>query len=180
MHPTNDIKYHLFQLQRKHVSQIIKAAEHSYINTTLTENKGNSKEIYNIWNNLLGHNMPLPLPAYTNPATLVQSFNNFFTDKVNKIMAIMDDRNKNTLMVPAHLLKLDEQSTSTLTCFRDMTEDAIKNIIMQSPSKSCDLDPLPTTLLKECIDVLSPIITEIVNCLLRLGSASKALKVAHV
>ena len=95
-------------------------------------------------------------------------------------MAIIDDRNKHTLMVPAHLLELDEQSTYTLTCFRDMTEDKIKNIIMHSLSKSCDLDPLPTTLLTACIDVLVPIITEMVNFSLRLGSVSKTLKVAHV
>ena len=79
-----------------------------------------------------------------------------------------------------NLLALDEQSTSILTCFKDMTEDEIKNIIMHSLSKSCKFDLLPTTLLKTCIDALAPIITEIVNCSLRLGSASKALKVAHV
>ena len=82
-------------MQRKHVSQIINAADHSFINATLTENKGNS-QFYNIFNNLLGHNIPLPLPDYTNPATLAQSFNNFFTDKIDKIMANIDDRNKNT------------------------------------------------------------------------------------
>ena len=60
--------------------------------------------------------MLLPLPDYTNPATLAQSFNIFFTDKIDKIMAIIDDQNKNTLMVAAHLLELDGQSTSTLTC----------------------------------------------------------------
>ena len=61
-----------------------------------------------------------------------------------------------------------------------MTEDDIKNIIMHSLSKSWDLDPLPTTLLKACLDVLALIITEIVNCSLRLGLASKALKMTHV
>ena len=74
------------------------------------------------------------------------------------------------LTVLAHLLELDEQSTSTLTCFRNMTEDKIKNILMCSPSISCDLDPLPSTLLKAYTDVLAPIITEIVNYSLRLGS----------
>ena len=157
--PIDVTKYHLFKLQIKHVSQIIKTADCSYLDTTLTENKDNSKEIYSICNNLLGYNMPLPLPDYTNPAKLAQSFNNFFTDKIDKIMAVIDNRNKNTLTVLAHLWELDEQSTSTLTCFRDMTEDEIKKIIMHSPSKSCDLDLLPTILLKACIDDLAPIIT---------------------
>ena len=124
--------------------------------------------------------MLLPHPDYTNPATLAQSFNDFFTDKIDKIMAVIEDRNKNTFMIPSYVLELNEQSESTLTCFRIMTEDNIKNVIMHFPSKCCDLDPLPTTLCKACIDVLAPIITDIVNCLLRLGSVSKALKMAHV
>ena len=124
--------------------------------------------------------MLLPLPDYTNPATLAQSFDDFFTDKIDKIMAVIEDRNKNTFMIPSYVLELGEQSASTLTCFRNITEDEIKNVIMHSPSKSCDLDPLPTTLLKACIDVLALIITDIANCSLRLGSVSKALKMAHV
>ena len=43
----------------------------------LQRNKGNSKEIYKICNNLLGCNMLLPLADYTNRATLAQSFNEF-------------------------------------------------------------------------------------------------------
>ena len=108
--------------------------------------------------------MPLPLPDYTNPATLMQSFNKFFTDKIVNIKAIIGDRNKNTFTVPSHVPELDEQSTSTLTCFRNMTEDEIKNIVIHSPSKSCDLDPLPSTLLKVCIDFFVLIIMDIVNC----------------
>ena len=178
--PIDDTKYQLFKLQRKHVTQIIKAAEWSYLNATLTENKGNSKEIYKICNNLLGCNMLLPLPDYTNPATMAQSFNDFFTDKIDKIMAVIEDRNKNTFMIPSYVLEMDEQSESTLTCFRNMTEDKIKNVKKHFPSKSCDIDPLPTTPLKACIDVLTLIITDIVNCSLRLGSVSKAWKMAQV
>ena len=34
---------------------------------------------------------------------------------------------------------------------------------MDSPNKPCELDPIPTGLLKKCVDVLLPLITEIVN-----------------
>ena len=39
-------------------------------------------------------------------------------------------------------------------------------IIKLSPNKSCELDPLPTWLLKLCAQELAPIITAIVNALL--------------
>ena len=47
------------------------------------------------------------------------------------------------------------------------TEIEIRNIFKLSPAKSCELDPLPTWLLKECIAELMPTITDIVNMSLR-------------
>ena len=35
---------------------------------------------------------------------------------------------------------------------------------MKSPTKFCLLDPWPTFLVKECIDILLPSITRLVNC----------------
>ena len=43
----------------------------------------------------------------------------------------------------------------------------------------CDLDPLPTKLLKSCLDVLTPI-TNIVNLSLKSGSFSDVLIVSHI
>ena len=40
---------------------------------------------------------------------------------------------------------------------------------MSSPNKSCDLDPLPTTLLKACLDTLLYQITNIINASLCSG-----------
>ena len=60
----------------------------------------------------------------------------------------------------------------------DATETEIRNIIKLSPSKSCELDPLPTWLLKECIAELVPTITDIVNMSLRDSLMPKSLKTA--
>jgi len=45
-------------------------------------------------------------------------------------------------------------------------EDAVRLIIMESPTKSCTLDPIPTFLLNESIDVLLPFI---INASLQTG-----------
>ena len=58
-------------------------------------------------------------------------------------------------------------SGTPLSTFMDATEIEIRNIIKLSPAKSCELDPLPTWLLKECIAELVPTITDIVNMSLR-------------
>ena len=54
-----------------------------------------------------------------------------------------------------------------LYTFMYATEAEIWNIIKLSSVKSCELDPLPTWLLKECKAELVPLITDIVNMSLR-------------
>jgi predicted DNA binding CopG/RHH family protein len=51
---------------------------------------------------------------------------------------------------------------------------------MKSPTKSCQLDPIPTWLLKECIDVLIAPITTIINKCLGSSTMPNELKIAHI
>ena len=45
---------------------------------------------------------------------------------------------------------------------------------------SCDLDPLPTNLLKECIDLFSPFLTKLFNLSLTNSTVPQKFKVAHI
>ena len=49
-----------------------------------------------------------------------------------------------------------------------------------SPSKSCDLDLIPTSLVKECADILTTPITKIVNYSITEGSFPNCFKMAYV
>jgi len=44
---------------------------------------------------------------------------------------------------------------------------AVRRLILQSPTKSCVLDPIPTFLLKEFVDALLPYVTAMINADLR-------------
>ena len=50
-----------------------------------------------------------------------------------------------------------------------MTEDAIKKLILSSSSKSCDLDPTHTSVLKNCLDISINPITDIIRILRKLS-----------
>ena len=49
------------------------------------------------------------------------------------------------------------------TSFEAATADEVDKLILSSQDKSCDLDPLPTKLLKSCLHVLLTPITNIIN-----------------
>lgn len=54
----------------------------------------------------------------------------------------------------------------TVSCFSEfylLSESEVFDLITASSKKSCPLDPIPTKLLYECIDVLLPSITKIIN-----------------
>ena len=60
--------------------------------------------------------------------------------------------------------------------FRQVSiEETIKYII-KAPSKSCKLDPVPIELLKEAIHEISPILTNLINTSLNLGTFPTKLK----
>ena len=59
------------------------------------------------------------------------------------------------------------------------SEDEVRKIIMKSASKSCELDPIPTNILK-ALNILIEPITTIINLSLESGTFPLSFKEAHV
>jgi len=99
------------------------------------------------------------------------TFLQYFDEKVRTVRAGTDDRQPSTF------------SSTTGTSLSELcpcTEDEVHKLISQSPTKSCALDPFPTFLLKELIDVLLPHLTAMVNASLREGRLPSTQKYAVV
>ena len=67
-----------------------------------------------------------------------------------------------------------------ITAFRQVSEEDVFKIIKTSLTKSCLLDPWLTFLIKECIDILVPSLTKLVNCSLMEECVQDAFKTAVV
>ena len=61
-----------------------------------------------------------------------------------------------------------------------VTDAEVRRLVLSAPCKSSDLDPLPTGLVKDCIDVLVTLIVSIVNLSLSEGCFPKHFKSALV
>jgi len=84
----------------------------------------------------------------------------FFDDKIKAVRAATNGRK------PPATTSVTDASLPTLS---PCNEDEVRQLIMQSPTKSCALDPIPTFLLKELVDALLPYVTAMVNASLREG-----------
>ena len=61
-----------------------------------------------------------------------------------------------------------------------VTAVEVRHLVLRALCKSSDLDPIPTSLVKDCIDILITAITSIINLLLTEGSFPSHFKCAHV
>ena len=73
-----------------------------------------------------------------------------------------------------------QSSTTCKQLFQNISDEFVLKIINSAPTKSCELDPIPTTLLYENIDSLLPIIKNIINTSLTTGIVPRDLKTAVV
>ncbi len=64
--------------------------------------------------------------------------------------------------------------------FRPTTVEELNKIIMSGTSKSCELDALPTSLLKKTLSAHLPALCEIVNLSMKTGKFPSSLKTANV
>jgi len=70
---------------------------------------------------------------------------------------------------------VDRQCASGLSTFHLVTTGDIRRLISRAPCKHCDLDLVPTWLVKCAIDVLAPVIAAVCNASLQSGfSVTKA------
>ena len=64
--------------------------------------------------------------------------------------------------------------------FDVLSQSDVRKLIESTPKKSCLLDPIPTTVVIGCIDVLLPVITKIINLSLQTGEFDVQWKCALV
>jgi hypothetical protein len=79
--------------------------------------------------------------------------------------------------VTSHLSSSCPHSWDT---FQLVSPEDVTNIIKNSPSKSCKLDPVPTIILKHCTGELAPFVASIINSSLESGKCPDIFKKALV
>ena len=147
----------------------------NYYSDKITAGGHNTKTLFKIAKKLTGHNENPILPSHNDPNILANEFSEYFCNKVKKIRDdIIIDLSKSP---PPETL----YSGDKLTTLQILTPNEVKHLIESSPTKSCDLDPIPTWLVKECMLELLPLINNYITsgvypCLYRQAIVRLLLK----
>jgi hypothetical protein len=149
-------------------NELLLSTKTAHYSKKVEDSCGNQKALFKIVDDLLHRKAEHPLPSRNSDHILANEFADFFVQKIDIIRSGILRKNPNCNVIP--------RDTAILSHFQEASEDEVRRIIMESPSKWCQLDPIPTSLLKTCVDVLLTLITRIINLSMSSGVMPHNLK----
>ena len=149
-----------------------------YYTNFITENSTDQRRLFRASKSLLNLSKGSGLPLSANDYQLANDFGKFFAQKNADIRSDIRSVNTNQICLPNNAT-----ITVTASCFLKFNllfESEVFYLITASSKKSCPLYPIPTKLLNECVDVLLPPFTKIINLSLDTGYFPRTWKCALV
>ena len=138
-------------------------AKKDHISDLVASCGNDSGKLYKLVNHLTGCKSECPLPD-KDPESLAKEFADFFLKIITTI---------------CHDLA-QYRNQSGFQQFEFMTEGEVSSVIYNVSSKSCELDTILTTLLKQILQDIIRVITKIVNISLTTGAFSQSWKTAVI
>ena len=153
---------HLRNMQRE-----FRDRETTYWESLIEREKGNSRRLWAALSDVLGRSSTprLPTSAFT------------AADYLNFVQSKIDATRQATVNAsPPSFLP----TTSTLSAWEPLQLDTIRQLVLDSSSKSCELDLLPSFLIKDFVDDFAPFLQLLCNSSLSQGSVPALHKRAVV
>lgn len=173
------VDHQIYRNQCAVVNKMLEKARLSYYSDKVSDCDRDQKGLHKITKHLLEGPSEVVLPSGKCSEELAQDFSDFF---INKIEVIRNDIGS---VVHKNPYPLDKENND-LSCmsnfeeFKPATTEEVEKIIKKSANKSCELDPIPTWLLKSCLPELLPSITKIINLSLDTASVPLSFKSSRI
>ena len=162
-----------FYIQCRQVANIIKEAQCNHYKQIIKEHKHDYKTIFNIANGLLFRKQESALPLIRPISVLAEEFSELFQTKIDNIIEKLWEK---AMHLDDKYIETNFLTNSRLNKFTPVLQNNVKEIVASAPVKSCELDPIITSLLKIHIEVLAPIISNIINSSFETRTFSDELK----
>ena len=170
------INRQMYVEQCQAVNKMLQEAKVSYYSSVISDNVSNQKTLFRTIDKLLHRKPERRYPEASSTLDLVNGFAQFFHNKIVMIRNGLTERSTS-------LSYTDEEQTMCCTefdKFRVVTVNTVKDYISTIGRKSCELDPVPASVLRGCENILLPILTNIINLSLQSGYMPAQLKQAMV
>ena len=156
-----DCDYFRFWEQCLKVNDLIKKTKVDYYSHIIRGCSGDPRMLFSTVNKLLHKCAPMDYPTICDlDSDLANKFIEFFSDKIAVLRSSLDAISDNSS-------EFDDSRSFLYQCalssFRPVSLSYISELLSKLMIKSCPLDPVPASVLKQCIPVLVPVMTLIFN-----------------
>ena len=125
------------------------------ISKKINECKNDMKQLFHLVNNITMSKASKPMPEGKTDAQLAGEFATFFLDKIKKIRLQFKNTDKYIPEINASVPRLHE--------LQPLTDEEIEKEICSMNNKTCELDSIPTYLIKDILPAVLKTIAQIVN-----------------
>ena len=153
-----------YKAKKNQATYIMNQARAEFYKDLIHEAGNDQRKLFKSAKALFKQKADLSFLDHRDPTALANDIRQFFVQKIECIRSELIDSPSSQSNT--------ETSTSSITPFdkfKEMNEEDVKHLITKSGEKSCALDPMPTSLVIECLNVLCPIITRLINLSLDSG-----------
>ena len=150
---------------------MLKKAKEEKIAEKINECGIDSKKLYTLVNNLTCRKIVTPFLDSESDVILANEFADYFTEKIRAIRGGLEEH---------PMYKPQETAKAFISKFERVTESEVAKCIRSMASKSCELDAIPTRILKQVLDSVIEPITRIVNVSLENGIFASKWKTSIV
>ena len=167
-----DHQWLAYKRERNRYKNMLIFNKRKFLSDKVMQTRGDVKALYQLTNNLTSQTNENPLPKEKDDQEMADEFAEFFLQKILKIRELFEN-------IP-YIDVMSDPSVPVLRCFAPMTQDQVKGLILSMKTKSCELDPIPTYILKSNLEAFLPYLTKIVNLSITRGEFDQEWKSAIV
>ena len=140
------------------------------------DSSDNQAKLFRDTKSLLSQPRSFTVPPGSDVVSLANEVGDFFADKVSQMRASLDG---NSGAVDDDSLE-DGNFSVLLEKFNTSSPEDVRGLTCRAAKKSCPLDPLPTTLVTQCLDELTPVLNAMINTSLQSAHFAEKWKEALV
>ena len=161
----SECHHQTFKDLRNKTIVLMNEARREFYTDFVTENSNNQRQLFKATTRLMNLEKEMTLPVHTSSEELANQFGDYFVTKIRDIRSSIGTDDSNSDFDPD--LHVTERTTShpcaQLSEFQTLDTTTTEKLLSAMSSKSCVLDPAPTPVIKQCKDIILPVLKDIIN-----------------
>ena len=175
-----EVNWSIFRQKSAELNKYLLKVKIMHYSQQIIDCKRDQKLIFQVANSWMGNTYNSILPACDDKKQLAQNFQDYFKEKVDRIHTDLSEN----LVVGNPFIPImsifDSEPPCSLPSFLPVTSQEVQDIMLQSNSKHCGLDPIATKIAKKFVHLLCQPVAMIINKSFESGLVPTELKSAHI